>query len=287
MVVLIPRHRSYEPDQLPGSDRDLLAAGMPTWEYRKPSTEDRSEGVPLFPEPTLVLLLLAAVVLVGAIVQGSIGFGLGMVSSPAIVWFYPELMPGAMIMLGGLNAVAVLAADWKSVDWRGVGWAFLGRLPGLFLGTWLVVMASPTVLSLLVGVAVVVAAALQWSQWQIRKTRSTLAVAGFISGTSGTVSGIGGPPVAMVYASEPGPQVRATLSVYFIAATATSLLGLGMVGRVDLQQLGLTLTLVPALVLGTLVARPLARILDAGYTRRATLIVAAVAGVLLIVSSAA
>ncbi|MFV0405595.1 MAG: sulfite exporter TauE/SafE family protein [Propioniciclava sp.] len=234
---------------------------------------------------TLPLLLVAGLILLGSVIQGSIGFGLGMVVSPALVLIYPEQMPGVMIMLGGAISVAVLASEWRSIDWPGFGWALLGRLPGLVLGAWLVVIASQALLSIFVGLAVVIAAVLQGSRWQIPKHRSTLVAAGFVSGTTGTVSGVGGPPVAMVYAGEPGPQVRATLSAYFIVGTATSLLILGVVGKVHQDQLGLALTLLPALLLGTVLARPLARFLDSGYTRRAILVLAGVAGALLVVSN--
>lgn len=245
----------------------------------------RTLGEALFPEPSIALVLVALAVLAGAFVQANIGFGLGLVASTALMLAYPDLMPGAMIMIGGAMAIAVLASDWRSVDWPGVGWATAGRVPGLMLGTWLVVIASVRLLSVFVGVAVVLAAVLQASRWAIPKTRLSLAIAGFVSGTTGTVSGIGGPPVGMVYASEPGPQVRATLSVYFIIGTATSLLVLGLAGQLAMSQVGLLVVLLPALVLGMILARPLAPVIDARYTRSVTLIVAGIAGALLVVTS--
>lgn len=91
--------------------------------------------------------------------------------------------------------------------------------------------------------------------------------------------------MAMLYANQPGAVVRASLAAYFIVATATSLLALGAVGEVSAQQLGLALVLLPMLILGNVLARPLARFLDSGHTRRAILSVAGIAGVLLVLTT--
>ncbi|MFV0451237.1 MAG: sulfite exporter TauE/SafE family protein [Propioniciclava sp.] len=223
--------------------------------------------------------------LVGAVVQGGVGFGLGMIASPFLVWLYPDQMPGAMIMLGGTTALTVLVVDWRSLDLTGLGWALLGRLPGVALGAWLVVRVPLALTGVLVGLAVLAAVALQWSGRTIHQTPGTLVGAGFVSGTSGTVSGIGGPPLAMVYAGQAGPVVRATLAAYFIVGTATSLAALGVVGRLSWDQFGLAVVLVPALILGNLLALPLARLLDSGHTRRSILLLAGLAGALLVVTS--
>ena len=47
------------------------------------------------PDPTLgLVLLLGTAVLVGAVVQGSVGFGIVVVAAPFVIWLAPELMPG-------------------------------------------------------------------------------------------------------------------------------------------------------------------------------------------------
>ena len=46
------------------------------------------------------LLLLGLVVLVGSLVQSSIGFGIAVVAAPFVVLVAPELMPTALLVLG-------------------------------------------------------------------------------------------------------------------------------------------------------------------------------------------
>lgn len=234
----------------------------------------------------LIPLLVASVfVLLGAMVQGSVGFGVGMIAAPFLMWAIPDAMPATLIALGGAMTLTTLATQWRHIDLPTLGWAVLGRLPGLVLGAWLVVIAPTNVMGILVGLAVVVAVVLQWSRWVIRQAPRNLVVAGLVSGTTGTATGIGGPPVAMVLAREPGPVVRATLAAYFLLGSALSLGALALMGQVATSHLVNMLALLPALLLGALLARPVARYLDDGRTRKAVLVLAAVSGLVLAISS--
>ena len=71
------------------------------------------------PEPTLgLVLLLGSAVLVGAVVQGSVGFGIVVVAAPFVIWVAPELMPGSMLVCGFVMPLLLLAP------------ALAGRRPG-------------------------------------------------------------------------------------------------------------------------------------------------------------
>lgn len=236
-------------------------------------------------ELTLPLLIAATFVVIGAIIQGSVGFGVGMVSAPFLMWAIPESMPAALVALGGAMTLTTLATHWRHIDWPTFLLTIIGRLPGLALGAWLVAAVPTSVLGALVGLAVVVAVVLQRKRWPIRKTPRNLLLAALISGTTGTATGIGGPPVAMVLAEEPGPLVRATLAAYFLVGSVMSLGALAVVGKLGTTALLHCLALLPALVLGAVLAHPLARYLDDGRTRTAILVLAAVSGLLLVVTS--
>ncbi|HHU40172.1 MAG TPA: sulfite exporter TauE/SafE family protein [Propionibacterium sp.] len=236
-------------------------------------------------EPTPALLLAASVILLGAVVQGSVGFGVAMVAAPYMMWVLPETVPATLIILGGSMAVTTLVREWRHVDVHDLVVALLGRLPGIAVGTWLLLVAGTQALGVLVGGIVAVAAALQW--WKITITRSTpnVAAAGFLSGIAATVSGVGGPPLAMVLAGEAGPRVRATLASFFALGAALSLASLTLTGQVTGTQVAYAAALFPAMLLGALLARPLARYMDSGRTRAAILLLAGISGVVLTTSS--
>lgn len=237
------------------------------------------------PELTLALAVAALAVFAGAVVQGSVGFGVGLLAAPFLMWAVPDAMPGALIMLGGGMTLTTLAADWRWVDVRGLAWALVGRLPGAFAGAWLVLAVATDTLGVFVGLAVVAMAALQATRWAIRLSPLSLAVAGFVSGTTATMSGIGGPPVAMVYAGDDPRVVRGTLASYFFVGSVISLVTLAVVGRLGFASLAAALTLAPALLLGAWCSRRVARHLDRARLRAAILVVAAAAGFALVVTS--
>ncbi len=236
-------------------------------------------------DPVVPLLIAAVFVLIGALVQGSIGFGVGMIAAPYLMWAVPDSMPATSIALGGAMTVTTLVSEWRHVDLLTLGWTLLGRLPGLAVGSWLVVVLPGSTLGVLVGFAVVLAVVLQWRRRVLHKSPRNLFVAGVVSGATGTATGIGGPPVAMVLAGEPGQLVRATLAANFLFGSLLSLGALAVVGKLGATPLLHALMLLPALIAGALLARPVARYLDNGRTKKAILLLAASAGILLAVTS--
>lgn len=238
------------------------------------------------PEPTLLWAIAGLSVMFGALVQGSVGFGVGLIAAPFLVWTMPGSVPVSLLILGGGMASITLISEWRSVDVPGVAWALLGRLPGVVIGAGLLLVASRELLGSLIGLTVLLAATLQWWRWAVPRTTTNLVAAGAISGVTGTISGIGGPPLAMVYAGQPGPRVRATLAAYFAAGSIMSLAGLGISGHVNSENLIQALALLPGLIAGAVLARPLARLLDSGRTRKSILILAGASGLILAVTSA-
>ncbi|MEU8800894.1 sulfite exporter TauE/SafE family protein [Spirillospora sp. NPDC048819] len=234
--------------------------------------------------PHLEFLLFGGLAaLAGAIVQGSVGLGVGLVATPIVTMLYPSLMPGSILVMALVLPVATLAQEFRHVELRGLGWAFGGRLAGTPLGAWLVAAVPDRTLSIVIGVVVLAAlAATAWSR-EVPRNRRTLAAAGLISGTTGTASGIGGPPIALLYQRESGPRVRATLALFFIGGALLSLTTLALAGQLPARQVIAGLELLPFVLAGFLAAGPLRRYLDAGRLRLALLIVVGTSAVMLIV----
>jgi uncharacterized membrane protein YfcA len=231
----------------------------------------------------LVPLLVAGLaVLAGALVQSAVGLGLALLAAPVVTLLDPSVMPGAMQVLAFVLPLFTLAAEWRHVDWRGVGWALLGRLPGVLLGVWVVKAASPGTLAVIIGAMVLAAVALTAWTVTVPRTPRTLAVAGVVSGVTGTATSIGGPPIALVYQHAKGPRIRATLAMYFAAGSLLSMTALAAGGELPPRALLAGVLLVPFVAAGFAAAAPLRRRLDAGRTRAAVLLVAAVSAVVLI-----
>ncbi|RCV52363.1 sulfite exporter TauE/SafE family protein [Marinitenerispora sediminis] len=232
------------------------------------------------------LLVAGAAVLVGAVVQGGVGLGLGLVAAPVVALLDPGLMPGSVLVVTAVLPLLTVAAEWRHMDWRGVGWALAGRVPGTAAGVWVVAALPADALGLAVGVLVLAAAALTASGIRLRPTPVTLGVAGAVSGVTGTATSVGGPPIALVYQRERGPTVRATLGGYFAVGVAASLAALAAGGQLDARQAAAGAALVPFAVAGFLLARPVRRVLDGAVLRRTLLALVAVSGALLVARSA-
>jgi positive regulator of sigma E activity len=77
--------------------------------------------------------------------------------------------------------------------------------------------------------------------------------------------------------------MRGTLSAFFVVGVMMSLSALMVVGRFGLAEVWIAIQIMPGLLLGFLLSRHLADVLDRGRTRNAVLLLSAVGGVVLIV----
>ncbi|GHH64667.1 permease [Streptosporangium violaceochromogenes] len=231
----------------------------------------------------VVLLLTAGLaVFVGAVVQGAAGFGVGLVAAPVVTMLNPDVVPGAIQVVSATMPLFTLVAERRGVDWRGLGFALLGRVPGGLLGGLVVVYVSTRALGLLVGVMVLGAAGLTAWTVGVPRTGRTITGAGFLSGLAGTATGVGGPPMALVYQGAKGPQIRATLALFFLLGALQSLAVLAALDRLPARALAFGALMVPFLVAGFLASGPLRRYLDGGRVRAAVLLLAAVSALALI-----
>jgi uncharacterized membrane protein YfcA len=227
----------------------------------------------------VVIVVAGLVVAFGALVQGTVGFGLALVAAPLLALLDPALVPVPLLLLATAHAVLMLVRERGEADWAGVGWALVGRLPGIALGVLAVAVLPQRWFGAVVAATVLLCAGLSLVRWRPRRTVPALLAAGLVSGAGGTASAIGGPPVALLYQDAPGPRVRATLGAYFAVGSLLSLGGLAVGGEVGTDALVSAGLLLPFMVAGFAVSSPARRLLDRGWTRPAVLAVA-IAGAL-------
>ena len=197
--------------------------------------------------------LVAGVVFLAACLQASTGFGMGMLAAPVVAMVDPALLPATLILLALLVTILVTVRERQHLDLRGTGWALVGRIPGSFLGAWLVALLSKEGLAWVVVIVVVTGLVLAIRGWAPEPVRVNLIAAGAASGIMGTATSIGGPPMALVWQGHQGSRLRGTMSAFFMVGSAISLAALGVTGAVTGHILTLALWLVPA-VLGGYVA---------------------------------
>lgn len=221
--------------------------------------------------------VVAAATAMGATVQGSVGFGMNLVSVPVLALVLPRALPVTPIVLGVPIAIGMVRYERHALDRSGVAWILAGRIPGTIAGTVVVATVTTSTLEALAGaiVLVLVAASVVIPRLEVR--RSTQVGAGVVSGLTGTSAGIGGPPLALLYQRHPGPTMRSTLAASFVVGTMLSLASLGVARQVRLDQVLLGVGLAPVVVAGSVAGRRLHGVLDRGWLRPAVLVFAGIA----------
>jgi uncharacterized protein len=232
---------------------------------------------------TLPQFLAATVVVaLGAVLQGTIGFGLGLFGAPLLLLIDPLLVPGPLLGASAVLTLLLTRREWGGVRGGDLGWALGGRLAGTLAALAVLTALPAERLDLLLGGLVLLGVALTASGLHLRPTPRMLLGAGALSGFMGTTTTIGGPPIALVYSRESGPRLRGTLSAFFVVGVMVSVIGLALVGRFGLRELRLAGLLLPGVVVGFVASRHTSTALDRGFLRPAVLGVSAISALVVI-----
>ncbi|GGC36631.1 permease [Brevibacterium sediminis] len=195
-------------------------------------------------------LIIGIVVLGSACLQGSIGFGLGMITAPVLALLRPDLLPSALLLLATLTSFTAFARERQDVDWKLVGWGALGRLPGIAIGTAAVVLLPDSGLSLMLAITVLAGAAFSLVGWSPAASHRNMFFASSVSGIFGTATSIGGPPISLIMRSLDPSSMRSTMSAYFTLGSILSLAGLTIGGEVGTRHLIAAAFLLPFMLIG-------------------------------------
>ncbi len=200
-------------------------------------------------------VVVALALCVGAMVQGSLGFGMVLVAFPVLVINEPELLPQTTLIVA---IPMVLSLAWRhrgGAVWRDVGLVTAGRIPGIGLAVLILSVASARAIGLMAGVTVLAAVALSFWAPAVPKTKPNLIVAGVISALFGTAVSIGGPPLAMLFQHEAGPRLRSTMTSIMLFGAPLSLTILSISGKVDATDARTGMALAPFSVIGSYSSR--------------------------------
>ncbi len=231
-----------------------------------------------FPITLVQWIMATGVILLCALIQGSIGFGLGLLGAPLLFLIDPSLVPAPVIVIGMLLPMMILARDWRSVVAWDVGWAMPGALLGTASGAAILSVISADGLSLLFGGLVLLAVVMSVLGMVPTLRPRNIVIASTLSGFMGATTAIGGPPLAVAFQTMAGERLRGTLSAIFVPGGLMALVGLFFIGRFGLAELLMGLSLIPAIVVGFWASGYTTGMLDGPWLRPAILMFSAAAG---------
>ncbi len=235
-------------------------------------------------DPT-TFALASVIIFCGALTQSLIGFGLAIVASPLLYIVEPELVPAPIIIMGFFISLLTLFRERGALEFNGLQYALLGRIPGGFLGAWLLIFAPQPILGLAISAIVAIAVILSLLKFNLTVNCKSLFFAGVLSGVFGNIAAIGGPPLAILLSGKDARQFRAALSVFFIFSSLIALFILSITGLLNIRHIWLSMLLLPSVILGYMMSGKLIGNLDKDKIRNATLILCSMSATLLAVKS--
>ena len=235
----------------------------------------------IFP-PLTILILAMLVMLVASVVQAVLGMGYGLTASPLLLLLDPMFVPASTIMLGMLSSGLGASREYRQIVWPEVTFATVARLLGLVVALLLLSrMEAGGAFRLLFGTCLAIAVAMSLSGYVVPFNRIWLGIMGGVSGLMGTITGVGAPPLALIYQQRDPSSARPTLAAFFCLGCGFSAAGLWLIGWLGVRELILVAILLPAMLLGTWVGRKI-EVVKTDHYRRSLLLIAGFSAIVLI-----
>lgn len=232
-------------------------------------------------ELSLLQLILANLFLVlGACLQGVIGWGIGTLSAPLLFLVSPVLLPAPMLLNSLVLTLLLLFRERRGLSFGPVRHAILGNIVGTSLAAVTLASIDTSAFEALFGMLVLAAVGLSVAGIRPRLRPSISVLAGGASGYMGTITAVGGPPIALIYQNEKGPLVRANLAAFFTFGSVAALTALFFSGLLGSYQVKLFALTVPGVLVGFALSRLLVYRISGAFLRPMILGIAALAGIL-------
>lgn len=207
------------------------------------------------------------------------GFGAALLAAPVLLLIHPAFAPGPILVSNLVLTLLVVRREWSFVDFGALRFLAGGRLLGTLVAAGVLANLTPALFDVIFATLVLIAVALSLPRGGFARSARNLTVAGVASGLMGTLSSIGGPPVALVFQGVDPPRFRATLGVLLILGASMSIAAAWAVGRFGETELALSGVLVPAAFVGFWLSRYGIRWVDGPRVRVAVLVLSTLAAV--------
>ncbi|MGE5226736.1 MAG: sulfite exporter TauE/SafE family protein [Planctomycetaceae bacterium] len=232
---------------------------------------------------------IALAVLLGAVVQSTVGFGFALLMVPIVT-----VIADPKVAVVTMTAIGLPLSCWNAIRWREhilvpeAARVTAASLVGMPVGALLLTKANDAVLTALVGAVVLVLTVALWRRFALPAGRRSEYAAGAVAGALATSVGTSGPPVVIAFQAaglEPEP-FRATLAAAFLVEGAIALAAFWTIGLVDAEVGRGVLVGIPAMILGVVAGERAFRRIDHGGFRAIVLALLALSGLLALASAA-
>jgi len=201
---------------------------------------------------------ISVIIFVASMVRGFTGFGLVLVAVPLLHFFMPVKDTAVFItIVNFIFSVIYFGRTRKALKKQPLGAMALFTVIGVATGTLILKFVSPEYVQLACGILILVIVYFltRGMNFKIKSEKSALKLSGIFGGILAGLTGITGPPVAIILASinTPKEKFNAIISVFILFAVSYALFFYLLTGLIRKDIVILGLCSVPALV-GGLVA---------------------------------
>ena len=239
------------------------------------------------------LILVALIIMFASAIKITFGVGFALIGTPLLLLIMePDRVVGFIAPLILLQDVIILSQTWRHVPWRHAALLAVAASVVAPFAAQLQSILDPRALQITISCIIIVVglALLAGVRLNLRRESVAMVAGGCVSGLLFPLSGISGPPVALLLVNQRWPvqTMRAVLAAYLVVLEMVTLVAFAISGVVNAESLVADLFMLPGLALSIVIAAfALRKLNPAHYRRIVTLIVvcASLLGVLNLIVS--
>ncbi len=231
------------------------------------------------------LLLINVIVLLGSLLQGLIGYGIGMFCAPLLFLINPSLVPAPLILLSTLLSIIMMIRDRGHLQFGQVAWAMKGGFVGVIIAGVILKIATKDQFELVFGLLILAAVGITLLGYKPTVNKTSSIIAGFASAFMGTITAVGGPPIALLYQHGDIKNIKANLTAFFLFLNFIAITTYVFIGEITLDTLRIFAMASPGVVIGVYLSTKMQGIVKAHLARRWILVLSAITAIIAIIRS--
>jgi uncharacterized membrane protein YfcA len=244
------------------------------------------QGLDIF---SLAWILSFVAVLLAAFVRGVSGFGFALILAPILLLILNSKSVVIInLFLGFLANIVVFFYCVRKISLRKITPMMIACLIGVPLGAYIIYIIDAAMLKIIVGGVILVFAIPMAFGFNLTLKNETAAsgAAGFLSGVLITATSLGGPPVVLYMHNQRWEKedIYNNQAGYFLFANVCAFIALSLSGFMDAQIAIFSVSLMPALLIGTVLGIVAFRRINQRFFRYLSLAIVIGTGILGIIS---
>lgn len=188
-------------------------------------------------------------------------------------------------MLSTVITLTMVMRDREHLQFHQVSWAMIGSFFGIVLAGLTLKVASKDQFELVFGVLILIAVLISVLGFIPKVNKKTNIIAGFSSGLMGTITGIGGPPMALLYQHGDIKNIKANLTAFFLFVNIVAIVTLALVGQITTSTLTIVAFSFPGMAIGFYISTKAHHIVNAHTIRQWILVLCTITSIIAIIKS--